>query len=398
MLRVIGLISGTSVDGIDVALVEISGSGYDVRVTLQAGMTVPYPAELRQTILDVCGGAALSMAELAELDDAIAQVFAQAALQIQAGRPPADWIGSHGQTVFHRPPTLKLPLSCDRVGAGSMPTGKQSLLGYTLQLGRGDLITHLTGIPTVSNFRTADIAAGGHGAPLVPSVDLALLSHPTKTRCVHNIGGISNLTYLPPRASGSARAETVLGWDTGPGNLLIDLAVQAFSAGRLTYDSDGAWAAQGRPCEKLVQAWLEQPFFHQPPPKSTGREHFGPAYLQECLTDAIPYHLSEADFLATLTDLTAASIALNYRQFLPQLPDQMLVCGGGCKNRYLRQRLQHHLPEVEILRTDDVGVSSDYKEAIAFAVLAYWRLEGTPGNLPGVTGAKMPVLLGEVHR
>ncbi|MBL1173845.1 anhydro-N-acetylmuramic acid kinase [Pantanalinema sp. GBBB05] len=397
MVYVIGLISGTSVDGIDAGLVEISGGQDDLRIDLVAGATYPYPAHLRERILAVCAGAALSVAELAELDDEIAQQFAQAAIALQAGHPVANLIGSHGQTVFHRPP--------DKTGAMGR-WGDRSALGYSLQLGRGEAIAYLTGIPTVSNFRQADIAVGGEGAPLVPAVDLALLTHPTYSRCVQNLGGIGNVAYLPAKGSRDGegredkeaqRSRFVLGWDTGPGNVLIDLAVQQLSGGAQTYDRDGAWAATGTPCQELVDQWLQHPFFHQLPPKSTGRELFGVAYLHQCWTEAEARSLSAADFLATLTELTVASISHSYRTFLPQLPDQVLLCGGGSKNRYLKHRLQATLGEVSVLTTDDVGVNADFKEAIAFAVLAYWRQQGIPGNLPEVTGATMPMLLGEIH-
>ncbi|MBD1844362.1 anhydro-N-acetylmuramic acid kinase [Cyanobacteria bacterium FACHB-63] len=368
-MRITGLMSGTSVDGIDAALVEISGSTDDLQATLIAGETYPYPAQLRDRILSVCSGAALSMAELAELDDEIADQFAQAALRIQSNQTPAVLIGSHGQTVFHRPPS-------DR-------------LGYSLQLGRGAVIAHQTKIATISNFRTADIEIGGQGAPLVPAIDAALLRHPIEFRCVQNIGGIGNVTFLPPAKSGLP----IRGWDTGAGNMLIDLAVQQFSD--QTYDRDGAWAASGTPNQELVDRWLQQDFFQQPPPKSTGREHFGQDYLNTCLADAAG--LSQADILATLTEFTAASIAHSYKTFLPQLPDRVLVCGGGSHNTYLKVRLQALLPDSIITTTDEAGVNADFKEAIAFAVLAYWRYHGIPGNLPEVTGAPQPVLLGEIH-
>ncbi|MGA7933262.1 MAG: anhydro-N-acetylmuramic acid kinase [Kovacikia sp.] len=450
-MRIIGLISGTSVDGIDAALVEISGFIHDLKVTLLAGATYPYPPGLRQQILAVCGGASLSMAELATLDDAIAHQFAQAALTIQTGHPPAQLIGSHGQTVYHRSPQESGEGARGR-GDGSRDGEKtkatqnpiletQSLklsphspLGYSLQLGRGAVIAHLTGITTISNFRAADIAAGGQGAPMVPAIDVALLTHPTYNRCVQNIGGIGNVAYLPAlsqnsgsqrqaaggQAAGARSQESgvekdrgnggdrenfpspspipVLGWDTGPGNVLLDLAVQHLSGGTKTYDQDGAWAATGTPCQFLVAQWLQQGFFHQRPPKSTGRELFGPEYLQQCLTDCENYSLSHADILASLTELTAASVADSYRRFLPQLPDQVLLCGGGSKNLYLRQRLQAHLESSSVFTTEDVGLNADFKEAIAFAVLAYWRYQEIPGNLPEVTGAKKAVLLGEIHQ
>ncbi|WAL62777.1 anhydro-N-acetylmuramic acid kinase [Thermocoleostomius sinensis] len=407
-MNVIGLISGTSVDGIDAVLVNISGTTDDLVVDLIAANTYPYPAELRSQILAVCNGAALSMVELAELDDAIATVFAQAALAVQSGlgqnQQPAVLIGSHGQTVYHRPPQPIHPSPNSPFPASRFPFS----LGYSLQLGRGALIAHLTGITTISNFRAADIAVGGHGAPLVPPVDVCLLRHPQYDRCVQNIGGIGNVTYLPAKAnptrnlaldkrhSGQSHSG-IVGWDTGPGNALLDLAVQRLSGGQQSFDHNGAWAAQGSPCLELVHQWLQQEYFQQRPPKSTGRELFGPNYLDRCLQDTARYGLGDADVLATLTELTAASIAHSYRSFLPHLPDQVLVCGGGSRNQYLKQRLQANLNPATVYTTDEMGLNADYKEAIAFAVLAYWRMNQIPGNLPEVTGASQAVLLGEIH-
>ncbi|MGF1935896.1 MAG: anhydro-N-acetylmuramic acid kinase [Nostoc sp. ChiQUE02] len=385
--RVIGLISGTSVDGIDAALVDISGTELDIKVDLLAGVTYPYPAELRERILAVGAGVGISMAELAEIDDAIAQVFAQAAQNIQIGHQPATLIGSHGQTVYHRPPADR------EMGKKTTP---YCPLGYSLQLGRGALIAHFTGTTTVSNFRVADIAIGGHGAPLVPRVDAYLLSHPQEGRCIQNIGGIGNVAYIPPRYGDWL--SKIRAWDTGPGNSLLDLAVEHLSAGAKTYDEDGNWAASGTPCHPLVKQWLNQDYFHLPPPKSTGRELFGVAYLHQCLKDAQAYQLNPADLLATLTELTAASIVHSYRTFLPEMPQRVLLCGGGSRNLYLKQRLQLLLTSIPVWTTDEVGLSADFKEAIAFAVLAYWRHLGIPGNLPTATGAPQEVLLGEIHQ
>jgi anhydro-N-acetylmuramic acid kinase len=376
-MKVIGLMSGTSVDGIDAALVEITGETLDLRIELLAGATYPYPDLLRSQILAVCGGEKLAMSEFAELDDAIARCFAHAAISIQADLAPATLIGSHGQTGFHRPTTA-------------------DIMGYSLQLGRGELIAALAKITTIDNFRAADIAAGGQGAPLVPKPDAYLLGHAIEHRCIQNIGGIGNVTYLPPHSQ-SDWEEKVRGWDTGPGNSLLDLAVTQLSQGKLTFDRDGAWAATGSVCQPLVQKWLTQAYFAAPPPKSTGRELFGKEYLQACIADAEGYQLSPADLLATLTELTALSIADSYRLFLPRLPDRVLLCGGGSRNHYLCQRIQHCLPNIPIETTDDAGVNGDYKEAIAFAVLAYWRHHQIPGNLPTATGAKQPILLGDVH-
>ncbi|HLP88945.1 MAG TPA: anhydro-N-acetylmuramic acid kinase [Nostocaceae cyanobacterium] len=377
--RVIGLMSGTSVDGIDAVLVEITGTDSDLEINLLAGETYPYPAQLREKLLGLAAGEAVSMAELAEIDEAIAQVFAQAAKNIQTGQPPAVLIGSHGQTVYHRP-------------AKSTPTQH---LGYSLQLGRGALIAYLTGITTISNFRVADIAAGGHGAPLVSRIDTYLLSHPHEGRCIQNIGGIGNVTFIPPRQGDWL--SKIRAWDTGPGNSLLDLAVEHLTNGAKSYDENGGWAASGQPCQPLVEQWLSQEYFHLPPPKSTGRELFGVNYLHQCLQDAHAYQLSDADFLATLTELTVASIIHSYRSFLPQMPERVLLCGGGSRNLYLKNRLKLLLSTVPVVTTDELGMNGEFKEAIAFAILAYWRNLGIPGNLPAATGAVCEALLGEIH-
>lgn len=373
-MKVIGLMSGTSVDGIDAALIEVVGTGYDIEISLLATQATDYPDNLRDRILAVCRDEPLPMADIAKLDDEIAIAFANAARQLG----PADLIASHGQTIYHRPPAA-------------------SHMGYSWQLGRGELIAALTQTSTITNFRQADIAAGGQGAPLVSPVDVSLLSHPQQHRCVQNIGGIGNLTYLPPWNRIGRLPAGIVGWDTGPGNALIDWAVYTLSNGKLTYDDNGDWAAQGTPCQTLIDQWLTQPFFQQPPPKSTGRELFGADYAQKCWQAAQSLDLSQADFLATLTTFTAATIVESYRQ-LPQVPDEVLLCGGGSRNGYLRSQLQSRLPHTKLLTTDDVGLDSSFKEAIAFAILGYWRWHQHPGNLPTVTGADHPCLLGQIHR
>ncbi|MGK7918388.1 MAG: anhydro-N-acetylmuramic acid kinase [Trichodesmium sp.] len=383
MTKVIGLISGTSVDGIDAALIDVAGGQTNLAVELLAAATYPYPENLRSQILEVCGGKSISMYDLAELDDTIAEHFAQAALKINQkyGIEKAELIGSHGQTVYHRPSSQKL--------------------GYSIQLGRGVVIANLTGIPTISNFRAADIAAGGQGAPLVPCVDIHLLSHPEYSRCIQNLGGIGNVTYLKSQNSKieiQNKQAKVLGWDTGPSNTLLDLAVYQLSQGKKSYDQNGEWAASGVPCQELVETWLKQDFFQQKPPKSTGRELFGKDYLLNCLNDAEKYNLTTADILATLTELTAASINHSYRKFLPNLPDQILLCGGGSHNLYLKERIKKLLEPIPVITTAEIGLDVDFKEAIAFAVLAYWRSLEIPSNLPEVTGAKAKVMLGEIHQ
>lgn len=379
-MRVIGLISGTSADGIDAALVDIYGVGEAVQVRFLDGVSQPYEPGLQGQILALAGGAEMTLADLAELDDAIATTFATVAQTLMFD--PVDLVASHGQTVYHRPVV-------------------ENRLGYSLQLGRGAMIAqHLT-VPTISDFRSADIAAGGEGAPLVSPVDVCLFSHPDHHRCIQNIGGIGNLTYLPPRSASTARLASsanpdILGWDTGPGNSLLDIAVHQLSDGQQQYDHDGTWAAQGKFHPELLQQWLSHPYFQQPPPKSTGRELFGWQFYQDCRQVAQPLGLSPADWLATLSEFTAVSIAQSYRQFLPHFPDQVFLCGGGSQNTHLVSRLRHHLAPAAVGTTADLGVPVDFKEAIAFAVLGYWRWQGHPGNLPAVTGAARPVSLGSI--
>lgn len=379
-MRVIGLMSGTSVDGIDVALVEIDGQGYDLQVHCIAGHTDPYPADLRQQILAVCAGQPLALAALADLDEAIAHQFAQSALRVIQRAGPVDLVASHGQTVFHRPV-------------------RGTRLAYSVQLGRGASLARQVGVPTVSNFRQADIEAGGEGAPLVPLVDLCLLSHPHQHRCIQNLGGIGNVTYLPAwDRRQSPQPPPILGWDTGPGNSLIDIAMATLSEGTLTYDVDGSWAAQGTPCSDLIDAWLQHPYLHQAPPKSTGRECFGWDYFQSCYAEAQQRGLRAMDIVATFTAFTAATIAHAYRTFLPAPPETILVGGGGSRNPTLMAYLQDYFPGIPVTATDTAGVSARDKEAIAFAVLGFWRWHSFPGSLPSVTAATSATLLGDIHR
>lgn len=380
-MNIIGLMSGTSVDGIDAALTEVSGQGYALTVKLIKGITYPYPDEVRSRILALCNHEPITLSDLADLDDAIAHQFIQAIQALEIDLHSVDLIGSHGQTLHHRPPQAQQ-------------------LGHTLQLGRGDLIAHTTGRITISNFRVADIALGGQGAPLVPMIDACLLSQRDRDLAVQNVGGIGNVTYLPPWPKDPGDhltpPEGIKGWDTGPGNALIDWAVSQLSDGQKTYDHSGQWAAQGTPHQGLIEHWLQHPFFQAAPPKSTGRELFGASYAERCWQEAQAHRLSKADLLATLTDFTAATIELSYRQFLPQIPSEVLIGGGGSHNQYFMQRLQQRLPSTNVCPTDQKQLNADYKEAIAFAMLAYWRWHRIPSNLPSVTGAARPCLLGEI--
>lgn len=376
MMIGVGLMSGTSADSIDAACVRLDGAPPMLEWELLSFAARPISPALREEIFRAFRPETGTVDRLCALNFELGEQFAAAALEAlkQAGVAPedCDFIGSHGQTVWHIPPNSGL--------------GTPS----TLQLGSPAVIAQRTGVTVVSDFRSRDMAAGGQGAPLVPFVDKLLLTHPTRDRAVQNMGGIGNVSWLP-----AGGAEAVLGFDTGPGNMLLDRAVQVLSQGALTYDKDGAWARAGRVCETLLQKWMaEEPYFAQKPPKSTGRELFGvqrcDGYLKECAG------LSREDILATLTAFTARSTAEAYRNFLPRLPGEILLCGGGARNPMIGELLARELPACRVGRTEDAGLPGDSKEAVAFAVLAYETVNRRPGNLPSATGASAPVVLGSV--
>lgn len=370
----VGLISGTSADGIDAALVRFShgADGARDKVELVRGRTYAWDEALRARLVALGQGAdANSLDELGTLDVRIAEAFADATLRlladagVDAGEIVA--IGSHGQTVRHRPEGARLD--------GRHP--------FTWQLGDGNLIAERTRIVTVADFRRRDVAAGGHGAPLLPALHAALLQHADEHRAVLNLGGIANFTLLPAEG-------TVRGFDTGPANCLLD-AWCLRHTGR-SFDADGAFAARGQLDAELLMRLLDEPWFMLPPPKSTGREHFHLDWLERRLDgDEAP-----ADVQATLLELSAITIADALRA---QQPDtaRVLACGGGVHNPRLLERIAAQLPGVIVESTARHGVDPDFVEAMGFAWLARQTLAGLPGNLPGVTGARGPRVLGAIH-
>ncbi len=370
---VVGMISGTSADGIEAVVTRLEGAPPTVRWELLAHRHVAYAPELRAEVFACFRPETGTVDRLCALNFALGRAFGGAALEAiaAAGLTPrqVDLIGSHGQTLWH------------------IADGPQA---STLQLGEPAVIAEVTGIPVVSNFRTRDMAVGGQGAPLASYPDTILFRHESLKRAVQNIGGIGNVTYLPPDGVGS------LGFDTGPGNMLMDDAVQRLTGGAEAYDHDGVRAARGTVHAGLLAELLTEPYLSLTPPKTTGRELFGAQYGARIWARADALGLSGDDRLATLTAFTARSIAQAYRDFLPTLPDEIYVCGGGAHNPTLMRLLRTELAPARVEPIDALGLPSEAKEAQFFAVLAYESWHGRPGNLPEATGAGRRVILGNL--
>jgi anhydro-N-acetylmuramic acid kinase len=376
---VVGLMSGTSADGIDAALVRISSQGASTHVRQVAFGTYPYPPGLRELLLQNSLPGTGSVDVLCDLNILIAHLFADAVKRIaRKGRvklADIDLIGSHGQTVHHRPGPAKM-------------FGK--MIRSTLQIGDPSTIAKLTGIPTVGDFRLADMAVGGQGAPLVPYFDYLMFRSKTRNRILLNLGGIANLTALPKNCS----VRQVLAFDTGPGNMIIDALMMRLY--RKKYDAGGRAAARGSVVPKLLFDLMSLPYFRQRPPKSTGRELFGAALLSKIVKHKP--RLRQADLIATVTELTALSVFDQYKRFVADQmsADEVLVSGGGVHNRAIMEALKDYFQPARVRRLESTGISSDAKEAICFALLANETVSERPGNLPGVTGAERPVVLGKI--
>ena len=379
-MLLIGLMSGTSVDGIDAALAEIDGAGRDINVRLIHFVCLPHEPSMREAVLALCDPATGTVPDLCALHAALGEKFAEAALRLadEAGVEMREItaIASHGQTVWHQPEPVDI--------------GGISARG-TLQIGSPAVIAARTGCQVVADFRAADMAAGGQGAPLVPYFDWAVLGSDTESRAVLNVGGIANVTYLRR----GAKLDSVVAFDTGPGNMLIDAAVSHYTHGEVVYDDGGEWAARGAWSPELGGPLLQHPFFEEQPPKSTGRETFGRRYVEDVLRRAQALAISPEDAIATLTELTARTIAESVRRWLPPV-DRLIAGGGGCHNRTLMRLLRDHLSPVAVSTHDEFGIRGDAKEAMAFALLGYETLHGRPSNVPSATGARYSAVLGSV--
>ncbi|RLI09116.1 anhydro-N-acetylmuramic acid kinase [Candidatus Bathyarchaeota archaeon] len=379
--RVVGLISGTSADGVSAVVTEITGSGVETRLRVVAFRTYPYPAALREEVFRLFSAETATVDRACEMNFVLGGFFADCAIRLveEAGLNigDIDLIGSHGQTIHHSPQPGEV------CGYGTRST---------LQIGEPAVIAERTGVPTVADFRKADIAAGGEGAPLTPYLDYILHRHPELSRVLQNIGGIANLTYLPAGAS----AQDVVAFDTGPGNTLIDAVVRHYTGGAQTYDRDGRIAARGTVDATLLQELLSHPYFSRRPPKTTGREEFGEAFARKVISRGEALGLGFEDIVATAAALTVESIARAYEHHLPEgrAIDEVYVSGGGARNRFLMEALRSRLDPIPVLPYDRLGIPCEAKEAVLMAVLANEHISGNPSNLPAATGARRAVVLG----
>lgn len=381
---VVGLMSGTSVDAIDAALIKVSGHGRDTRCQLVHYVSRPYPEAVRAEIFHLFSPEQSRVDHLCSMNFVIGRHFADAVEQLlaEAGLPKSavDLIGSHGQTVYHIPP------GTDAVEKGLVPS--------TLQIGEASVIAERIGCPVVSDFRVRDMAAGGQGAPLVPYTEYVLYAEPDRNIALQNIGGIGNVTFLPK----NGRMESIMAFDTGPGNMMIDAAMQIITDGRESYDDGGRFAATGEVRASYVAEWLDHPYFAMKAPKSTGREMFGVQHTRQIVSQMRAEGIADADIVATITRFTAETIADQYRRFLltHDTIDEVIVGGGGSYNPTLLGHLRDLLRTIPVSTQEDKGFASDAKEAIAFAILANETIMGNPGNVPSATGAAHPCVLGKL--
>jgi anhydro-N-acetylmuramic acid kinase len=383
-MRVLGMMSGTSADGIDAALVRIAGAPPKISAKLEAHYHVAFPAALRKAILRLANGGATTTGEISQLSFLVGEEFARAAIAASKHwRVPMreiSLIGSHGQTIYHQGVRERF-LGIRRVAS-------------TLQIGEPSIIAERTGVPTIADFRPRDMAAGGQGAPLVPFVDYLLYRDARLGRVSLNIGGIANVTVIPA----GARAEDVFAFDTGPGNMVVDALVERITLRRAQFDRDGRIASKGRTIPTLLEKLMRDPYLKKKPPKTTGREQYGRAFAEKIIGWGKEHRAKPADLVRTATLFTSLSIAYAFRRFiLPRVRvDEWIVSGGGAKNPLLMRQLAALLHGMAVAESARFGVTSEAKEAFAFAVLAHEAYHGRANNLPTATGARHAAILGKL--
>ncbi len=369
-----GLMSGTSADGVDAVMADFHGHPAKPKWKLLNLFSIRYPKNLQKQILDVGQGKAITAKDFLELSESITKIQATAAHKCDP-KKQSVLIGCHGQTVFHRPP-------------------KNKQIGGSLQILQGQLLSQLLLRPVIYDFRSKDLALGGQGAPLVPLADAALVGRTNGWRALLNLGGISNLTLIPPK-KGPDSKNSVFGWDCGPANSLLDLAIQKISNNKYCYDLNGNRALGGLANESVIKTWLKEPFFEKMPPKSTGRKFFGLQDLNNRLSDLSDF--SEEDQLATITAFSAAIIAKDLENlYLKQLiaPIILLTAGGGIHNLALMSEIRQRCKGIRVTTIDEIGIPAQAREALAFALLTWWHSINFPGNSPAVTGARKKGVLG----
>lgn len=375
----LGIMSGTSADGIDVALVRVSGR----KASLEGHAAFPFPLQVQKSILNLGEGRPVTTGEISRLNFLLGELFAEAALRacekFRVSPARIAVIGSHGQTVFHQ-------------GAPAPFLGRR--IASTLQIGEPSVIATRTGITTVGDFRPADIAAGGQGAPLVPFVDFLLYRHARLGRAALNIGGIANVTVIPA----NAKLNAVFAFDIGPGNMVMDALVRRYTGGRKGYDRNAEMASQGQLLPGLLRALLDDRYFSSAPPKTAGRELYGQAYVRTLLSHRDARRAKAEDVIRTATILTALSIVDAFHRFVAPKADvaELIVSGGGARNPLLMAQVESGLAGVKVREAGELGIPADAKEAYAFAILAVETLRRRPSNVPGATGAKKAVILGKV--
>ena len=376
---VLGFMSGTSADGVDAALCRITGCGLTTQVEQLSFTFVPFPQEVRDEILRLASGETACAADFCRINFLLGQLYCEAgeAACREAGisKGQIDLIGNHGQTLWH------IPAEEEYLGRRQRST---------LQLGEDALLAECFGCPVVGDFRVRDMAAGGLGAPLVPYTEFLLYRRPDEWVALQNIGGIGNVTVLPANCT----LDQVFAFDTGPGNMVIDAVISRLTNGRMTYDDGGAMAAQGKLHPELLRWMMDDPYLSKKPPKTTGRELYGPVYIDRLMEKAGTLNVAPADLMNT--QFTAETIAYGLRRFSPQMPQRLIVGGGGSLNRCLMEQLRQVLPECRVMTNEDLGLNSSAKEAVAFAVLANETIFASCNNAPSATGARHPVVMGKI--
>lgn len=380
----VGLMSGTSLDGVDVVLVEIEGIGKNTKINLVNSHFQSYQHDIRGNLLKLCQPKTATIDRICQMNAFLGRFFGEAVNElISTSEIPKEhimFVASHGQTIYHIP---------EQTGSNEWDTPS------TLQIGDISILSETVGLPVIGDFRPADIAVGGQGAPLVSYIDYLLFTHESKTRVVQNIGGIGNLTYLPPKAT----RKDVIAFDTGPGNMVIDALVEIITKGNQTFDTNGAMASKGNVSKELLHELNNHPYLLRPFPKTTGREEFGQHFVQHLFSKARMKEINDYDLLATVTAWTAKTIVYSYKQLEKHYGtsiNEVVVSGGGCNNPTLLKYLDLYLPNMTIRKSDELGINYDLKEAMSFVILGHECLNGKFNNLPTATGATRQVIMGKV--